>query len=532
MRPDGVIPMPRKLSWILGSKRSRGGKLRRADATRLMESVAGALAEVAAATSPTEDRLARIGAKLTGAFAQAAPGFLALVVRAGRSWRTKVICQPEKRSLSAPGNPPESELPQQLFAVSPEQFINIRSTMRELPGEWSRWAVANGADGICFFPVPFKDRGLWVLAGSAYRGAEWTSLLNLTARLVVTATLGEQTDRDEVLEKEFARWLQVREPQLLCEMFSGQLADEFGFDRSLFSRQSKDKEQPESLYARGVGAAAASAILPKIHPPVWPDRRPGARLQVLPRPDDASAGSVGSLEQFSYLLSVSADSGVRVTGIIGGEGKRRLAPEEEHRLERWLRRFELALDNQQRLARLEALSYTDTLTGIFNRRFFKRRLGEEITRARRFGRSLSLVVFDLDRFKSLNDTYGHLAGDQVLREVAELLTVTVRSIDIACRYGGDEFVIVMPETGLSDCFSFTDRLRGVIFEHTFRPGRRREAIQLSVSLGVTVFPEHADGAERLFWCADMALLKAKEAGGNRSLIYQPGMDSSSRPNVR
>lgn len=329
---------------------------------------------------------------------------------------------------------------------------------------------------------------------------------------------------DDVLERQFARWLRVRDPRLLCEMLGEQLTRQFGRDRSVFLYLEQEDTPPESLYSRGITSEATRTILANPPPPVAPSDRQNGRVIVDPSPIGQNT------EQFS--LAVDAKRGTRVIGVVGSKIGTDLPPQQKHRLELWLGRFELALENQERIAQLEALSYTDSLTGIFNRRFFKRRLEEEITRAGRFSRSLSLIVFDLDNFKQLNDRYGHLSGDRVLREVSELLTAAARSIDIACRYGGDEFVIIMPETSQPNCFSFTNRLRSVIFDHEFRPGPRQDAVQLTISLGAAVFPDHANDPERLFWCADMALLKAKDGGGDQAVVFQPGMDTISTANDR
>ena len=320
---------------------------------------------------------------------------------------------------------------------------------------------------------------------------------------------------DDILEREFAKWLRIHEPRLLCEMFGKQLADQFGFDRSLFLYLEQKGALPELLYSRGIKSEVARNILTNPPTPAEQSGHRPSRVGVGLCKIDAMA------QQFSF--AVDPKRGTRVIGVIGSKDNRQLTHRQKCRLELWLGRFGLALENQERIAQLEALSYTDSLTGIFNRRFFKRRLEEEITRADRFSRSLALVVFDLDRFKQHNDRYGHLSGDQVLREVSGLLTATVRSIDIACRYGGDEFVIIMPETSLANCFSFTQRLREVIFEHVFHTGPRQNDVRLSISLGAAVFPDHAGDPERLFWCADMALLKAKDGGGDQAVIYQPGM---------
>jgi len=321
---------------------------------------------------------------------------------------------------------------------------------------------------------------------------------------------------DEILEKEFAAWLQVRELRTLCEMFAAALAEQFGLERSAFIRCRQLDAVPEAVYSRGVAGDTLQAILTDHALPdeSLPNRAQQKRLE----------HSDHKMVTQRFSLDMDASRGLRTVVLVGTKNDKELTAEQKYRLELWMARFELALQNHERIACLEALSYTDSLTGLFNRRFFERRLGEEITRAGRFSRSLALVIFDLDSFKQLNDYRGHLAGDRMLKETADLLAQTVRSIDVACRYGGDEFVIIMPETSLPNCFSFTNRLRCVIFEHTFRPGPGPETAQLSISLGAAIFPDHAGDAERLFWCADMALLKAKEGGGDRAVIFQPGMD--------
>jgi diguanylate cyclase (GGDEF)-like protein len=109
-------------------------------------------------------------------------------------------------------------------------------------------------------------------------------------------------------------------------------------------------------------------------------------------------------------------------------------------------------------AELAGQAVCDSLTGLYNRRFFDEALAQNIEAARRYGRELSLVLFDLDKFKQVNDTCGHLAGDEVLKNFARLLQETVRKADIVCRIGGDEFAVILPETGLSCVPNFLNRL--------------------------------------------------------------------------
>src|SRR5262249_36754068 len=131
---------------------------------------------------------------------------------------------------------------------------------------------------------------------------------------------------------------------------------------------------------------------------------------------------------------------------------------------------------------LAARSNVDALTGIWNRSYFNQRLGEEIAAAQRYGRVLSLVLLDVDSFKTLNDTYGHPFGDQVLQRIGELLHETLRATDAPCRFGGEEFALILSETDEAGALTTAERLRIALSEHTFRPKDR--PIRVTASFGV------------------------------------------------
>ena len=154
------------------------------------------------------------------------------------------------------------------------------------------------------------------------------------------------------------------------------------------------------------------------------------------------------------------------------------------------------------------LSITDELTQTNNRRYFVGELEKEIERSKRFSRNLSLIILDIDKFKHYNDTYGHIFGDKIIQSVARSLTETIRKIDFVARYGGDEFVIVMPETEKSMANVLAERLQKKFSQDFFKDNET--LTKISVSIGIASFPNDANNADQLIHNADLALYNAKE----------------------
>jgi diguanylate cyclase (GGDEF)-like protein len=165
-----------------------------------------------------------------------------------------------------------------------------------------------------------------------------------------------------------------------------------------------------------------------------------------------------------------------------------------------------------RNARLEDLSFKDALTDVYNRRYFTIRIEEEFKRHCRFGEPLSLALVDLDHFKEVNDRFGHRAGDEALRDVAQLLVKHSRSFSIVTRYGGDEFAIILVNTAKGGGVTYADRMRGVIEQHHFAH------TPVTVSLGIASIPEDAPNVDDLIVAADQALYDAKRTGRNRVAV--------------
>jgi diguanylate cyclase (GGDEF)-like protein len=172
-----------------------------------------------------------------------------------------------------------------------------------------------------------------------------------------------------------------------------------------------------------------------------------------------------------------------------------------------------AIENARRYGEARKLAETDALTGLYNQRYFHDTLRREVTRAQRYERDLALIVFDLDDFKSINDEVGHLAGDRVLAQAADRLREAVRSVDVPCRIGGDEFAVILPESSAGDADQLYRRVHNAMRGIALGP----EGQTMRVSAGIAEL-EHGDTAASIFERADGALYRAKDHGKDRADI--------------
>jgi diguanylate cyclase (GGDEF)-like protein len=178
-----------------------------------------------------------------------------------------------------------------------------------------------------------------------------------------------------------------------------------------------------------------------------------------------------------------------------------------------------ALDNALRLRRSEALSVTDDLTQLYNSRYLNQVLRREAKRASRSGRPLSLLFLDLDGFKGINDAHGHQAGSRALVEAAAVIRRCARETDVAARFGGDEFALILPDTGSEGAAAVGDRVRERLAAHSFLEADGL-TIRLTASVGVATLPDVAASAEELVRAADMAMYQVKDSGKNGVRIAQ------------
>ena len=174
-----------------------------------------------------------------------------------------------------------------------------------------------------------------------------------------------------------------------------------------------------------------------------------------------------------------------------------------------------------RAEELKKLTITDSLTGLLNRRYLNERLKDEVARSERYGHHLSLLMLDLDGFKYCNDSLGHLFGDKKLKDIAETLLNTVRSMDIVARYGGDEFMVILPETEQTLAIDIAERLRSNVEKNSILPGDAsgKGPHTLSASIGIVCYPDHGKTIELLLENVDKALYRAKNKGKNRVEVF-------------
>ena len=177
----------------------------------------------------------------------------------------------------------------------------------------------------------------------------------------------------------------------------------------------------------------------------------------------------------------------------------------------------MALENARLYEDARNLADRDPLTGFYNHRFLHERLGEEVVRAQRARKPLSVLMLDLDDFKLVNDTFGHLFGDRVLTWTSELIRSTLRGSDIPARYGGDEFAIVLPETDHEEARRAAERILEAFRSQPF-VGEQRGPVPVSASIGVATYPEHGRTPTDLVAAADRALYTVKRDGGHDAAV--------------
>jgi diguanylate cyclase (GGDEF)-like protein len=237
----------------------------------------------------------------------------------------------------------------------------------------------------------------------------------------------------------------------------------------------------------------------------------------------ATAGTIRRSEGKSRVLAAPLVAGQRIIGVVEGvraPASRSFSIRDRRVLESVTSSIALSLSNSVRIADAERLSLTDELTRLHNARYLRQFLVNEIKRARRYRTKVTALFLDLDDFKHVNDLHGHLVGSHCLMEMAALLLPSVRDTDCVVRYGGDEFVVILPEAGPQDAEIVGERIRAKVEHHRFTGGRRLK-ISLTVSIGAAVFPDNALSPHQLISSADQAMYAAKAGNKNCTRLAAP-----------
>jgi diguanylate cyclase (GGDEF)-like protein len=305
----------------------------------------------------------------------------------------------------------------------------------------------------------------------------------------VNATL-EPSEIADIIVEHASAWIPARDWALLSSDLSGRL--------SVLSGRGVTPENEEAV------RVVANWVMHYGEEFASEDVRVDAR---------ARGESVGAALAFPL-----AGRGHRIGALIGFDRapsthKPRVAPGMLRAVRLLLEPVSMALDNALLLKRAEALSVTDDLTHLYNSRYLNQVLRRETKRASRSGRPLSLLFIDLDGFKGVNDTHGHLSGSRALVEAAGLIRSSARETDVAARFGGDEFAVVLPDTGGEGAFAVGERIRDRVAAHHFLASDGLD-IHLTASVGVATLPDVAASADELVAAADKAMYRVKDSGKN------------------
>ena len=329
---------------------------------------------------------------------------------------------------------------------------------------------------------------------------------------------GDLTDRVSELDTLHAIGREIvssLNPQRVFRIVDRECRKIFDVDFLVIALAGQDESSLKTTYRRGKERNPDITLQPVLGGPMlWvADEKRGRRIDNLQRESPGARFPKGlTREGMRSALTVPLIVEERVIGVISVQSER-IAAYGDHQmslLTTIAQQAAIAIEN----ARHYQLATIDSLTGYFVRDHFFSRLAEEFQRVGRYGGSFTLLMVDLDGFKSINDRYGHLAGDRYLHSIAETIRNELRAADICCRYGGDEFCFLLPETNLDAARSIAERVRAAVAEKVVSD--QGAVLRATVSIGLATYPDHpADDVPGMLRNADEALYRAKRAGRDR-----------------
>lgn len=297
----------------------------------------------------------------------------------------------------------------------------------------------------------------------------------------------------------------------VCHLAVDALAREIGVSRGIGLVQVDGELTIKEL--KGVAESTAS-ILHRVLDPSFRKRpsRKGQPVRILLPSGEAELDRTDLREAVFFPLSAK-NICLGMVLLFNDPGQVLPSPKSERNISFLEEHAARALDNALRFTSTCDMLYIDELSGLFNYRYLKLALEREIKRADRYSTHLSVIFLDLDNFKGVNDTYGHLVGSSLLKEVGALLKKSVREVDVVIRYGGDEYTIILVETGPDTAWQVSERIRSMIEKHGFL-AREGYQIHLTASMGFACYPEDTSGVDELLSMSDKAMYAGKAAGKN------------------
>ncbi len=327
--------------------------------------------------------------------------------------------------------------------------------------------------------------------------------------------------RFEINSSEIMPLLKLRDTNLLVPRIINTLGESLNLKKFTFSYETEKDSKSINQISRGLNQKLEplqSTELRKLSDKI---KRIGPQsIYKLENTDVAMAGWLTQLKESGLNYVAAFPLRENGEGVLAWSGN---APSNDFltRLKSYNRLAADLVENAEAYQLAELMSNSDALTGLSNQRYMYKRLEEEINRAKRYNRPLAFIIFDIDELKNINDSFGHQAGDALIKQVGQAVKNSIRAMDIVARYGGDEFCVVMPESDQETCVKFMQRMLDKIASIDIMLEGHSKPIRCSVSMGGALYPVHAQDPKKLIYAADMALLAAKEGGRNRLLIYAP-----------
>lgn len=367
------------------------------------------------------------------------------------------------------------------------------------------------------------ERLLMILAGQIATGVERLRLLDSERQRVAELEALRATMTDILAELESDRLLRVivERACALLSVTSGQLAlfDQETQTLRVVVSYNTDKDYTDTRIAIGEGAMGKVV-------------ETGGPLLVTDYATWNGRSSKYQDARWQAVLAVPLVAGYKLRGVISvhhSDPSRRFRASDQRVLSMFAQQVAIAVENARLFREIQQLAITDSLTGLYNRRHFFELGRREIVRAMRYRRELAMLMLDIDHFKDVNDTYGHATGDQVLRTVSARCRESLREIDLIGRYGGEEFVVLLPETTLDGGRFVAEQLKQRI---AMPVEVEDDTITVTASLGVVVLNKHSTSLESMLGYADSALYEAKKAGRNRVHVWNEPNEPKQKPKQR